>query len=233
MTDAQGRYSFPADRLEPGQYALTVRAVGYDLNAKPTADVVPRKAATVDLKLDKTKNLSHQLSNAEWMMSFPGSEEQKSFLLNCVGCHTLERIARSTHDADEWTQVIHRMLGYAAVSQPIKPQRLKDPERAGRPEQYRRPAEYLATINLSAQTTWQYPLKTQAQGRGDPRDRHRIRSAATHDRAARRRRRCAGHDLVFRLRRALHLEVRPEDAQAHRISDQGIQRRFPGRQPRP
>ena len=42
MTDAQGRYSFPADRLESGQYALTIRAVGYDLNAKPTADVVPQ-----------------------------------------------------------------------------------------------------------------------------------------------------------------------------------------------
>ena len=167
MTDAQGRYSFPADRLEPGQYVLTIRAVGYDLNGKSTADVMPRKTATVDLKLDKTKNLSHQLSNAEWMMSFPGSEEQKSFLLNCVGCHTLERIARSTHDADEWTQVIHRMLGYAAVSQPIKPQRLKDPERAGRPEQYRRPAEYLATINLSAQTTWQYPLKTLPRLKGE------------------------------------------------------------------
>ena len=160
MTDAQGSYSLPADRLEPGQYALTIRAVGYDLNGKSTADVMPQKTATVDLNLDKTKNLSHQLSNAEWMMSFLGSEEQKSFLLNCVGCHTLERIARSTHDADEWTQVIHRMLGYAAVSQPIKPQRLKDPERAGRPEQYRRPAEYLATINLSQHDKWTYSFKT-------------------------------------------------------------------------
>jgi hypothetical protein len=25
VTDAQGRYSFPADRLEPGQYALSIR----------------------------------------------------------------------------------------------------------------------------------------------------------------------------------------------------------------
>jgi streptogramin lyase len=167
ITDAQGRYSFPADRLEPGQYALTIRAVGYDLTGKPTADVGGAKTATVDLKLDKTKNLSYQLSNAEWMMSFPGSEEQKSFLLGCTGCHTLERIALSAHDADEWTQVIHRMMGYAAVSQPIKPQRLKDQERAGKPEQYRKAAEYLATINLSAQTTWQYPLKTLPRPKGE------------------------------------------------------------------
>src|SRR6266446_4829433 len=49
-TDAQGRYSFPASKLEPGQYALTIRASGYELGGKPTADVAAAKAATVDLK---------------------------------------------------------------------------------------------------------------------------------------------------------------------------------------
>src|SRR5262249_47283255 len=105
---------------------------GYDLGSKASADVAAEKTATVDLKLAKTKKLAAQLNNAEWMASIPGSEEQKSALLNCVGCHTLERVMRSTHDVEEWTHVIHRMLGYAAVSQPIKPQRLADPEPAGR-----------------------------------------------------------------------------------------------------
>src|SRR5436189_5580633 len=31
LTDKDGRYRFPASRLEPGQYALRIRAVGYDL----------------------------------------------------------------------------------------------------------------------------------------------------------------------------------------------------------
>src|SRR5262245_38129872 len=152
VSDAQGRYSFPANRLEPGQYALTIRAVGFDLSGKATADVAAAKTATADLKLGKTRRLPSQLTNAEWMASIPGTEEQKSGLLNCVGCHTLERIVRSSHDADEWTNVVHRMAGYAAVSQPIKPQRLNDPARAGTPEQYRRFAEYLATINLNGGT---------------------------------------------------------------------------------
>ena len=66
-------------------------------------------------------------------MSVPGTEEQKAQLLNCVGCHTLERVVRSTHDSDEWTHVISRMRGYGAVSQPIKPQRMLDgPARARR-----------------------------------------------------------------------------------------------------
>src|SRR6266550_1813334 len=166
VTDAQGRYSFPADRLEPGQYALTIRAIGYDLTGKASADVAAEKIATVDLKLAKTKKIAAQLSNAEWMASIPGTEEQKSFLLNCVGCHTLERVVRSSHDPDSWTQVIHRMLGYAAVSQPIKPQRLNDPERAGTPEQYRRAADYLATINLSETQSWEYSLKTMPRAKG-------------------------------------------------------------------
>jgi streptogramin lyase len=166
VSDAQGRYSFPANRLEPGQYAITIRATGYDLPGKPTADVAAGKTATVDLKLPKTKRLASQLTNAEWMASMPGTEEQKAPLLNCVGCHTLERVVRSSHDAEQWTHVVHRMLGYAAVSQPIKPQRLPDPERAGTPAQYAKFGEYLATINLSESPTWEYSLKVTARPKG-------------------------------------------------------------------
>src|ERR1700694_3568460 len=32
VSDAQGKYSFPRTHLEPGKYALTIRAVGYDLS---------------------------------------------------------------------------------------------------------------------------------------------------------------------------------------------------------
>jgi virginiamycin B lyase len=159
-TDAKGHYAFPENRLEPGHYSLAIRAVGYDLSAPAAGDVVAEKTTNVDLKLDKTKNLAGQLTNAEWMMSFPGTEEQKAFLLNCTSCHTMERIARSTHNVDEWMQVVSRMMGYGAVSQPVKPQPMLDRSRAGNPEQYRQAAEYLATINLSAVDKWAYELKT-------------------------------------------------------------------------
>ena len=101
-------------------------------SAPPTkATVEPEKTTTADIKLKKTKNLASQLTNAEWMMSIPGTDDQKATLLNCTGCHTLERIVRSTHDSDEWTQVISRMMGYGAVSQPIKPQPHAGSDRAG------------------------------------------------------------------------------------------------------
>src|ERR1700709_2942020 len=32
VTGADGRYSFPANRLEPGRYTLNVRPVGYELH---------------------------------------------------------------------------------------------------------------------------------------------------------------------------------------------------------
>ncbi|HET7492226.1 MAG TPA: carboxypeptidase regulatory-like domain-containing protein [Bradyrhizobium sp.] len=165
-TDAQGRYTFPENRLEPGEYTLSIRAVGYEISAPTKAVVEGETSTTANIKLKKTKNLASQLTNAEWMMSIPGTEEQKAMLLNCVGCHTLERIMRSTHDSDEWTQVIPRMMGYGAVSQPIKPQPMLDRARAGTPEQYRKMADYLATINLSSVDHWQYELKTLPRPKG-------------------------------------------------------------------
>ncbi len=165
-TDAQGHYSFPENRLDPGDYTLSIRAVGYDIGAPTKAIVEGDKTVTADIRLVKTKDLVSQLTNAEWMMSVPGTEDQKAQLLNCVGCHTLERVVLSTHDSDEWTKVITRMMGYGAVSQPVKPQPMLDKSRAGNPEQYRKLADYLATINLSATDHWSYELKTMPRPKG-------------------------------------------------------------------
>lgn len=159
ITDNKGHYSFPASRLDPGHYTLKIRAAGYTLEAPAAADLAAQKIATADLKLVKAKNLVPQMTNAEWLMSMPGTDDQKASLLNCVSCHTLERIVRSTHDAEEFTQVIYRMMGYAQVSQPIKPQRRMEPNRGGSPDLYREQANFLATVNLSSVDHWQYPLK--------------------------------------------------------------------------
>ena len=166
-TDAKGHYAFPENRLAPGHYSLKIRAVGYDLSGPAASDVMAEQTSHVDLKLVPTKNLAGQLTDAEWMMSIPGTDNQKAALLNCISCHTLERIVLSTHDADEWMQVVHRMLGYGAVSQPVKPQPMLDRARAGTPEQYRKLAEYLATINLSSVDEWAYSLKTLPRPTGD------------------------------------------------------------------
>src|SRR5215213_5389804 len=60
-TDDKGRFSFPAGRLEPGQYALSTRAVGYDLENPKSADVTAGKTESIDIKLAPTKNLAKQM----------------------------------------------------------------------------------------------------------------------------------------------------------------------------
>ena len=168
VTDEHGRYRFPPGRLQAGHYALSTRAAGFDLDGPTAADVASGAPGRVDLKLRKTRNLSKQLTNAEWMMSMSGSDDDKLQLINCVSCHTLERIVKSTHDAGEFVQVVTRMQGYAQVSQPVKPQRRVDQSRAANPERFRKLAAYLASINLSEVPRWEYPLKTMPRvtGRG-------------------------------------------------------------------
>src|SRR4029077_9338109 len=101
VSDEQGHYRFPSTKLEPGHYAITIRAVGYELEGPAAADISAQEVCKLDLKLRKTANLAMQLTNAEWLESMPGPQEQKSYLRNCVTCHTLQPIVRSTHNADE------------------------------------------------------------------------------------------------------------------------------------
>src|SRR2546428_1274542 len=164
VSDAQGRYSFPASRLQPGTYSLGIRAVGYELGAPATATVLPQ-GTTLDLHLVKASNLAAQLSNAEWIASVPGTHSQKRTLLNCVGCHTLERVVRSTHDSAGFVQTLQRMAGYANQSTPLRPQRRladRDRELIGeeRARFQREQAEWLSGINLSAGPSWRFALQS-------------------------------------------------------------------------
>jgi virginiamycin B lyase len=157
VTSADGRYAFPANRLAPGQYTLAVRAVGYELDQPRNVDIAAAgPAATADLKLGKTRDLAAQLSNGEWLASIPGTDQEKGQLLNCVGCHRVERIMRSKYDTEGFlTQILPRMQGYVQQSLPIHPQlrpaeRLMEEQGEDRIEVYRSTARYLSTINLSA-----------------------------------------------------------------------------------
>ncbi len=169
VSGADGTYRFPAGRLSPGSYFLGIRAAGFELAGTGAASVAAGRTATVDLKLVPAHDLAAQLTNAEWLMSFPGTEGQKNAVLGCTGCHTLERIARSTHDEAEWAATIKRMASYAQESSPLKPQKTMNSflSRTS-PEAQQQLAAYLATVNLSAGPAWTYPLKTMPRvtGRG-------------------------------------------------------------------
>ena len=168
VSDAKGRYNFPASKLEPGRYALHIRAVGYELEGTSLAEVAGQKTTQLDLKLRKAQDLAAQLSNGEWLISMPGTDEQKQGFLSCVSCHTVERIARSRYTADEFVHVLKRMRTYAQGSTPIRPQvrpGVRDPS-PGQLQQMTKFAQYVSTINLSKVSKWEYPLKTFPRPKG-------------------------------------------------------------------
>ena len=193
VSDGQGRYRFPRTGLEPGSYAIRVRAVGYELNGPPEGGahtagpsnetaVVSSKTTQLDLKLRKADDLASQLSNAEWFMSWPGPAEIKNGLLNCTQCHGLQPIVRSHYSADEWVTVIERMARYAQGSTPARPQLRpgsgrgsailaqsmagREGERPVQSALVRQTAEYLATVNLHERSQWSYPLQMLPRPRG-------------------------------------------------------------------
>ena len=115
VSDAQGQYSFPRDRLEPGTYAISMRAVGYDLTSPGPVELT-EELTNLDLNLTRTRTLSAQLTNTEWMISAPGTFEEKQYLDDCTMCHTLQIPLNSRHDMDEMTRVVQRMSSHTLNS---------------------------------------------------------------------------------------------------------------------
>jgi virginiamycin B lyase len=166
ISDDQGRYAFPREKLQPGKYALTIRAAGYELAGQAAAEIKSDKPPHVDIKLVKTKNLASQLTGAEWMMSMPGNEKQKKALFHCDQCHSLDLVAKSTYDADGWLLTLHRMQNQwqagSTFTHPMPPP-FPTKEYPSDPEL----AKYLSSINLSGdRTAWPYELKTFPRPRG-------------------------------------------------------------------
>jgi virginiamycin B lyase len=157
VSDHEGNYYFPANRLAPGKFNIDIRAVGYDLASPVSTEVVAGVTTHADLKLVKTKDLVPQLTSSEWLLSVPGTEAQKNQLFRCAACHSLMPIVQSTYDEKGWLTTFARMRSYSEqavlehpVSLPYKVSVQPDPEFA----------KYLATINLSATKEWNYKLKT-------------------------------------------------------------------------
>jgi virginiamycin B lyase len=169
VSNEHGHYDFPRERLEPGQYSVTIRAVGYELPGRgPTqVEVAAQQASVLDLHLVKAKNLAHQLSNGEWLQSFPGTQAQKEVLYRCVGCHTLERVASARYDATEMAQVVQRMGTWAQGSMPIHPQPQLGRSIGTPTAPQAALGSYISSINRSTtDAEWPYPLKTDPRPKG-------------------------------------------------------------------
>ena len=175
----RGPLQLPGRQARPRALCPAHPGIGYELDGPQAAEVADGKTANVDLKLRKAADLAAQLTNTEWFMSFPGTAEQKRALIECMSCHTLERIARSKLSADEFMPVLKRMSNYANNTIQARPQRraveVEFPE-----ERARKVAEYLATVNLSKARHLVLSAADAAapERRRHPGGDHRIRPAA-------------------------------------------------------
>jgi streptogramin lyase len=173
VSDREGRYRFPRARLDAGEYMMRIRAIGYDLETPTTVSIAPEKTTNADLTLRAAHDLGSQLTNAEWLASFPGTDDQKASVRGCAHCHTLELITRSRHDASKFVGVIERMSGYPPLSFPLMVQKTPAPRIGGgavnaerQQQAWRRQAEYLSGLNLSAGPQWSFALKTLPRPKG-------------------------------------------------------------------
>ena len=169
-TDAQGQYSFPQDRLAPGAYDITMRAVGYTL--KPTvATIQPGGATQLDLALAKAAPdvLALQLSNSELLQSAPGTPAQKMAMLRCLDCHGLQRPFFSKDNASEMAFTVERMSAHSSNASPNFPffnqnasEILSNPPNKAQAEL----GAYIASINLSSGESWPFRPQTQHRPTG-------------------------------------------------------------------
>jgi streptogramin lyase len=165
VSDKNGRYAFPADRLRPGQYNLSIRATGYDASKPDMVVTVGEKSSEVDLKLVKAADVAKQLTLAEWLESVPGTEAQKDTLYGCVGCHASTPIFKSTYDAEGWKATILRMRNYEPCSSLSNPMILPY-HNAPRPKDADF-AQYLSTLNLSGgRSKWNFEFKPLPRPKG-------------------------------------------------------------------
>jgi virginiamycin B lyase len=164
VSDEHGRFRFPDGRLTSGQYALRIRAEGYDLDG-PQSVELGVGPADIAIKLRRTSDLASQLTNTEWFMSMPGTPDQKRPLMECMSCHTLERIARSPFTADQFFPVLKRMAQYANNTTQAHVQ-ARIAQRDVHDDLVRKLAAYLVTVNLSSAASWPYELQTLPRPKG-------------------------------------------------------------------
>jgi streptogramin lyase len=178
VSNSSGVYAFPQERLEPGRYAVSVRAAGYVLpGSEKIVEVTRGIKAEADLRLDAASLLEKalQLTSAEWLYSYPLPEQTKyATMRDCTRCHSHTRLAMSTYDAPALAYVMQRMIytsGSTPASFQLPPNEVTN---WGRPEGimarepsafHRQQAEAVAAINLS-KGVWKYPLKTLPRPKG-------------------------------------------------------------------
>jgi len=159
VSDEKGHYGFPEGRLTPGNYRLTIRAIGYVLDGPRTLDV-GANGTTANVTLKETANIAPQMTNSEWLASAPGTEAEKRDLVSCATCHTLMRPLMSAYNADQFkNDVFPRMADFSSQAFPVLVQKRIVQRNMGRTfGGLDRLANYISSINLSTAPEHKFQL---------------------------------------------------------------------------
>ena len=143
-TDADGMYIFPP--MAKGKYHVWAQTVGL---ATGSADVVldGSKVARQDFTLQPVKDVTRQMTGADWFNSMPIGNDQDRRMrdvlyTNCSGCHSPNYPLQNRFDKAGWTAMMDlmKMLNVVGV------RNMKEPYPS---IQYHEPelAEYLAKVH--------------------------------------------------------------------------------------
>ncbi|MBZ5643647.1 MAG: carboxypeptidase regulatory-like domain-containing protein, partial [Acidobacteriia bacterium] len=177
VSDRAGRYAYTTSQLAPGEYELSIRATGYEMAGPKLTVTIGKGKSQANIRLQNAQDLTFQLTDAEWLMSMPGTQDQKELIYeNCVLCHTLTPVMKSTYDAAGWKTTFQRMWHWASVSAIYKPVPSPVPQGAWRfgitetadlqatDEEY---GTFLASINLSSKPRIDFDFKTLPRPKGE------------------------------------------------------------------
>ena len=197
VSDKDGRFSFPASKLEPGQYALRIRAIGYDLDNQQ--EHRGRGAEDHHARSQAPQDRGPRGADVERRMDqqHPGQRSAQGRVPQLRGLPH----ARARHALD--TQRRRLPEDHAAADaelrepeHPAAPAASQSRAADGGARRFTR-ADLQGDGGLSRDRQSQLEAAVELPARSDaaagrprhPRDLHRIRPAARHHRAARRHRR--------------------------------------------
>jgi virginiamycin B lyase len=115
FTAADGRYRFP--RLRPVVHRVRARRIGFAESFRESLDL-STAGAVADFTLQPTADVNAQLPATYFhsLLHWPSLRIQGDFDRTCANCHQIGNFEfRERRTAQEWEDLVNRMIGYGAV----------------------------------------------------------------------------------------------------------------------
>src|SRR6266852_1579269 len=108
LSDSQGRYSVPD--LAPGDYRVTIRAVGFHADPRSGVTLSADQNASFDFSLEKANVRWNEISEYQATQLWPPAKGKDLIFAHCNICHQFQsRMASTRRDLDGWRDRIAYM----------------------------------------------------------------------------------------------------------------------------